>query len=611
MKRFSGLFLLFAVFALAFVVACGGDDEEEDTTTAQPTTAAPTSAPAAATATPKSEPILQPTSTVKPPAAATAVAATAVPVATQPPPPSIFDEDRFGGEIIWVPQGSVGNMDSMTSGSAIGRGVQWHFIEVLLNWDSAGILQPDMLESWDVSGSTYTFVLRDGLKWHDGTTPLPEDVAASIERWKGTDKAFAPTVSDLWNSFETIDDTTFKINLTAPTGLLLTGLGYVGGVQANVMPKEVADAFPPGEIITEYTGTGPYKFISWDVGNQIILDRNEDYVSRTEDPNYRAGAKIAYADRLKMIEIPDQQTRVAAVLTGSVDYLDVISGDFYEQALDNADKVGVHIGRPGAQPDIMFNMRSNLVGASERGRLIRLAIQAAVNAEDIMKGYGDPQLWQLCNSMWFCDTVWGQAGVNDERYNMNDVERAKALLAEAGYDDEPIIILDPTDFPTIHPIAPVLEQQLEAAGINAQIMATDWATQIGFYQEAEVSNSWHMFTNWNSSNLYHPLVSQPLTVSDRATNYPPDVGYPTSEALLALKKQMAVAPDLDATLALAKQMADLWWDDPKSVNFGNFLQLRVFSKDLMGTDIRGAPVGSPILLNVWWDNASKRADDPR
>jgi len=606
--------MLLAILSLTFVIACGGDDEEEAEPTAAPVATAkpaPTTAPVA-TPTPKSEPIVTPpTATPRP-----AGAPSPTPAPTATPAPTIFDESRYGGVIRWVPQGSVGNMDSMSSGSAVGRGVSWHFWEVLAVWDSSGVLNPDMLESWESDGKgKTTFVFRDGLKWHDGGVPGPADVEATWERFKEADSNFAPTIKKWWVGFDTIDSKTFTITLDRETGLLMTALGYVGGVQPNIMPKATAEKFAPGEFVTDFNASGPYKFVSWDVGNEIILDRFEDYVPRTEEPDYRAGAKLAYADRLHMIEIPDQQTRMAAVLTDSVDYLDVISGDFYEETVKNADKVSIHVGRPGAQPDIMFNMYDPMIGtpAGESGRLIRKAIQMAVNAEDIMKGYGDPTMWQLCNSMWFCDTVWGQAGVNDELYNPNDVAAAKAFLAQSDYDGEAILILDPTDFPTIHPIAPVLEQQLEAIGMNAEILATDWASQISALNSG---TGWQIFTNWNSSNLYHPLTTQPLNVSDagdgrqkRATHY--YSGSALGQALNALKLEFAVAKTLDEQLALAREMSDIWWDNPKSVNFGNFLQLRVLNADLKGIEARGAPVGSPILLNLWWENETKRAQDPR
>ena len=517
---------------------------------------------------------------------------------------NIFSEDRFGGTLFWVPQGSVGNLDSMTSGSAIGRGVSWHFWESLAQWDSQGFINPDMADNWEVDGSTYTFTLRDNLTWHDGSQVLPEDVLASIERFRQQDKSFSPILNEIWGGTEVVDDKTFKIMLTESSALLMTALGYVGGTQPNIMPKETAEKYPTGELIQDFVASGPYKFISWDPGNEIILDRYEEYVPRREEPSYRAGAKLAYFDRLHMKEIPDQETRVAAVLTGTVDFLDVVSSDFYEEALENSDQVSIHIGIPGAQPDIGFNTRDPLLGFTDSGQKLRQAIQAAVNAEDIMKGYGDPRLWQLCPSLQMCGTPWAEHTVNEDLYNQNNPERAKQLLSEAGYSGEPIIILDPTDFPTIHPIAPVLKEQLAAVGIKAEVKSTDWAGQLAI---ARGTDGWHIFTNWNSSNLYHPLVATHYRVGE--TTYAEDSA--TGQLMTQLRSEFAAAQSLEEQFSVTRKMADAAWDDPRRVTFGQFFQLRIYDKDLQDVDVRGAPVGSPLFLNVWWGDSERRDKDPR
>ena len=557
-----------------------------------PAAPAPTAVPAPPGAPQAAEPILASQKT------------TSRPMMASDADTNIFSDDRFGGTLVWVPQGSVGNLDSMTSGSAIGRGVSWHFWESLAQWDSQGFINPDMADNWEVDGSTYTFTLRDNLTWHDGSQVLPEDVLASIERFRNQDKSFSPILNEIWSGTEVVDDKTFKIMLTESSALLMTALGYVGGTQPNIMPKETAEKYPTGELIQDFVASGPYKYITWDPGNEIILDRYEEYVPRREEPSYRAGAKLAYFDRLHMKEIPDQETRVAAVLTGTVDFLDVVSSDFYEEALKNSDQVSIHIGIPGAQPDVGFNTRDPLLGFTDSGQKLRQAIQAAVNAEDIMKGYGDSRLWQLCPSLQMCGTPWAEHTDNEDLYNQNNPERARQLLAESGYSGEPIIILDPTDFPTIHPIAPVLKEQLSAVGINAEVKSTDWAGQLAV---GRGTDGWHIFTGWNSSNLYHPLVTTHYRVGE--TTYAEDSA--TGQLMTQLRSEFAAAPSLDEQFAVTRKMADAAWADPRRVTFGQFFQLRIYDKDLQDVDVRGAPVGSPLFLNVWWGESERRSKDPR
>ena len=347
MIRLKYILPILAVAVAILAMACSSDTAEP----AQPAAPEPAQ-PAAPAMQPQAGSMAQPQAPAAPAPAAPAAAPVGAPAAPEPiisstestsrPMPAsdadsnIFSADRFGGNFVWVPQGTVPNLDSMTSGTAVGRGVSWHFWESLAQWDAQGFIQPDMADNWEVDGGTYTFTLRDNLMWHDGTQVLPEDVEASITRFLAWDRSFSPILNDIWVGFETVDDKTFKIELSEPSALLMTALGYVGGTQPNIMPKETAESVPPGELVQTFIASGPYKFVSWDPGNEIILDRFEEYVPRRETPSYRAGAKLAYFDRLEMKEIPDQETRVSAVLTGTVDYLDVVSSDFYEEALNNS-----------------------------------------------------------------------------------------------------------------------------------------------------------------------------------------------------------------------------------------------------------------------------------
>jgi peptide/nickel transport system substrate-binding protein len=617
-RRSILLVSLVGVAMMAFALACGGDDEEEPVAAAPPTS------------TPKAEPVAVPT-----PAVPTAAPPTAMPVAMLEPGSSysdiiagpeignidsdIFNKNRFGGVLKWVPQGTVPNLDGMISGSAIGRGVSWHFWESLAQWDAAGALQPDLADSWtvaeDSSGAHYTFKLRDGRSWHEGGKPLPEDIEASlIQRFLSRDVAFAPTIKDLLQSFETVDEDTFIVHLSEPTGLLLMAFGYVGGTQPQIMPKATVDKYPD-VVAEEFNASGPYMFNNWDPGNEVVLDRYDAYVPRTEEPSYRAGAKMGYFARMIAVEIPDQETRVAAVLTGEVDALDVISGDFYEAALENDDKVSVHIGVPGAQPDIGFNLGDPLLGFTERGRLMREAIRAAINAEEVMKGYGTRSLWTLCPALQHCGVAWEEPSTNTELYNENNPAKAKQLMEQAGYNGEEIIILDAADFPTLHVQAPVLVEQLKAVGINAKVTTTDWAGQL---QIANSGKDWHIFTNWNSSNLYHPLVATHYRtytgdIADAVGTYgyPVGIGYENGDRMEQLRKDFANAKTREEEIAITKQMADIAWSDPRRVVFGQFFQLRVQDKRLRDVDVRGHPVGSPLYLNQWWGDAGKRAEDPR
>ena len=167
----------------------------------------------------------------------------------------------------------------------------------------------------------------------------------------------------------------------------------------------------------------------------------DSYNSRSEPGSFFAGGKKAYLDRIEWLEIPDEETKIAGIETGEWDIVDYAGLDFF-QRLDSNPDIGVMISTPGNQSSI--TMQSNVFPTDNK--LVRQAIGAAINAEDHMASLGDPALWMLCPAVFFCGTPL-ESDVSAEFYNENNPERAKELLAQAGYNGEPIVIMNPTDYP--------------------------------------------------------------------------------------------------------------------------------------------------------------------
>ena len=115
-------------------------------------------------------------------------------------------------------------------------------------------------------------------------------------------------------------------------------------------------------------------------------------------------------------------------------------------------------------------------------------------------------------------------------------------------------------------------EQLRAVGINAKITATDWAGQIAI---ANSGKDWHIFTNWNSSNLYHPLVAThyrtytgDIAYAVWTFGYPVRIGYENGDKMEQLRKDFAAARTREEELAITRKMADIAWSDPRRVAFG-------------------------------------------
>src|SRR5882757_8537413 len=133
--------------------------------------------------------------------------------------------------------------------------------DTLLATDSNFKPQPQMAD-WKVSDDklTYTFTLRDGLKWHDGAPVTAEDCVASLKRW-GKNDGMGQKLTDFTASLEATDEKTVTLKLKEPYGLVLESIGKPSSLVPFMMPKRMAET-PPGQQIKEQIGSGPFKFVT-------------------------------------------------------------------------------------------------------------------------------------------------------------------------------------------------------------------------------------------------------------------------------------------------------------------------------------------------------------
>src|SRR5882757_3521123 len=150
-----------------------------------------------------------------------------------------------------------------------------------------------MVDKWDVSADklTYTFVLRDGLEWHDGKPVTAEDCIASIKRWAAKDGMGQKLMSEV-ASLTAADAKTIKMVLKEPYGLVIESLGKSASNIPFMMPKRVADTDPNTQI-TDATGSGPFIFKKdeWKPGEKAVYVKNPKYKPRNEPPSGLAGGK--------------------------------------------------------------------------------------------------------------------------------------------------------------------------------------------------------------------------------------------------------------------------------------------------------------------------------
>src|SRR5580692_10529300 len=195
--------------------------------------------------------------------------------------------------------------------------------DTLLALDENFKVQPQMAD-WKVSDDklTYTFTLRDGLKWHDGAPVTAEDCVASLQRWARND-SMGQKLMDFTASLEATDAKTITLKLKEPYGLVLESIAKPSSYTPFMMPKRLAET-PPGQQIKEQIGSGPFKFVQaeFQPGVKAVYEKNKDYVPRKEPANWTSGGKVVKVDRVEWITMPDAQTAVNALQSGDIDFME-------------------------------------------------------------------------------------------------------------------------------------------------------------------------------------------------------------------------------------------------------------------------------------------------
>src|SRR6266700_5256376 len=334
-------------------------------------------------------------------------------------------------------------LDPIWTTAYISRNHGYMIYDTLLAMNAQQEPQPQMLDKWDVSADklTYTFTLRDGLKWHDGAAVTSEDCIASIKRWGARDTMGQKLMASV-AALQAVDPKSFKLILKEPYGLVLLSLAKPSSNVPFMMPKRVAET-SPSEQISDYTGSGPFIFKrdEWKPGDKAVYVKFDKYKPRDEPPSGLAGGKVAKVDRVEWIWIPDALTQVNALENGEIDIVQAPPHDLLP-ILAKDKNIKLFDANPiGSQYQFRFN---TLIKPFDDPR-IRHAAMVAFGQEDFLKAaIGDPKYYKVCKAPFVCGTPLGSDEGMKDVLNQ-DAAAARALLGRAGYDGAPVVLMQATD----------------------------------------------------------------------------------------------------------------------------------------------------------------------
>ncbi len=438
--------------------------------------------------------------------------------------------------------------------------------------------QPQMVDKWTVSDDrkVYTFTLRDGLKFHDGTPVTSKDVVASMNRWGKRDGA-GKQLFGYTASLEAKDDKTFVWSLTEPYGLLIDTLAKTGTSIPFVMREKEA-LVDPFKQIEEVVGSGPFTFKrdEWVPGSKTVYEKFKDYAPRKEPPSGHAGGKVVKVDRVEFIWLSDPQTAQSALVAGEIDYLENPQPDFLPilEATPGV-KLEVH---PAA--GTMGILQLNHLHPPFNNVKARQAMMHIINPADFLNTIAaDKKLQKLCYSFFGCG-VDMETDAGAEIYKApKDLKKAEALFKEAGYNGEPITILHATDHQYINPANLVMIQQLRRASfLKLDVQAMDWGSVVSkrAKKEPPAQGGWNIFiTGTTVLTSASPITHTSIGMGcDKAW-----FGWPCDQKFEDLRKEWAFAPDIDTRKKVAVELSKRAYDQIPYISFAQWVNPVAYRSD--------------------------------
>jgi len=435
--------------------------------------------------------------------------------------------------------------------------------------DETTQIVPGLAESWTISpeGLQYTFKLRRGVKFHDGTPFNAAAVKFSIERQidpehpaaKLAKYPFANYFFGNVKAIDVVDDATVRFVLKEPRASFLVVMAAAAAsvVSPTAMMKAGVD------FASAPVGTGPFRFGSWTRGQQVVLEKFPEY--------WRGAVKF---DRVVYRPIVEDQARLTELLTGTLDLIVGVPPDFVAQ-LEGSPKVNL-MKQVGAH---VWYLGINNQKKPFDDKRVRQALNYAVNKDaivkDVLKSTGAISRGPVLPGTW---------GANpDLPVYVYDPARAKKLLAEAGY---------PNGFSTTmwvpesgsgmqspSAMAVVIQSNLKAVGVNAAMQTMEWGAYIAKLRTKEQE----LFAlSWAAGSEDPDMVMYPLFHSSQWSPNGPNRALYKNEKFDALLAEARHVTDQGKRAALYREAQRILVDDAPWVFVDHEIQIAATSKRVQG-----------------------------
>lgn len=442
--------------------------------------------------------------------------------------------------------------------------------ETLFTFDDAFEVIPQLAADYSVSEDmlTYSIVLREGIRFHNGSVFDARDVVASIERYKNT-ITYGGSL-DAVKNIEIINDYEVKISLSEPIALL-PALAYPQRVL--MLPYEIAKRTVESELRTsDMIGTGPYKLKEWIPDVQIILERFGDYVpdERFETSTGFGGKRIPYFKYIKIIPVPEAESRMAGLETGEFDYAEAIPATSYSRITNN----------PGLTASIVcpkwgISLEINHSKWPTNDVNFRKALVYALDMEKVLRAVtsNNDEFYRLSPSVYQEEQYYFTTAGSQEIYNCRDLQKVSEFLDLAGYKGEEIVVLTNKDFDWMYKSSISLAQQWQEAGINVKLEFSDWSSQIA---KANSLEGWHLNQTGFSARL-DPTQLRSHLATGAVTTY----SYSNSQ-MDKLLNEIGIGNPSEIRYEIWEQIQALVWEELPFIKIGDYHEMEAIASKYEG-----------------------------
>jgi len=447
--------------------------------------------------------------------------------------------------------------------AAIDEVVYANLFEGLTRIDETGAVQHGLASGWEISadGLTYTFTLRPGVTFHDGTAMDSADVKFSLDRARAADSTNAQ--KGLFEAIESVgtpDPLTAVVKLSRPEGLFLWNLGWGDAV---IVAPESAATNKTGPV-----GTGPFRFVEWKKGDSVRLARQDSYWGKRP-----ALATVTF----KFVSDPSAQ--VAALLAGDIDAIPNVGAPESLERFKADDRYEVRVGTTEGETILVMNQRRKPFDDVRVRRAVSQAIDRQAIIDGAMFGYGTPIGTHFAPHHAAYRDLTG--------VYPHDPAAAKALLEAAGYGQgfRAVMKLPPPSYARRG--GEIIAAQLAEIGIEVEIVPVEWAQWL-----KEVFKGEHDF---DFTIVSH---TEPLDIGIYARDdyY---FGYSSGD-FNAVMDELKGEPDAGERAALYGLAQEILADDAVNVFLFQLARTGVQKKGLKGLWVN-APVQANDVTGVWWE----------